>query len=157
MPTTSGHTRAIRTNKVIGTTVRNAAGESIGKVEDVVLDKQSNNIMFAVVGFGGFLGMGEKYHPVRRNGALIALGRPGRGPTHGKNPSTTLTAACRRGNRDPRPGIAATEHLRRQYGSQTSEARGQAGHSEACRETYNGEACRERDVEEVVGRSNSTQ
>jgi len=64
MPTQSGHTRAIRANKVIGTTVRNAAGESIGKVEDVVLDKQSNNIMFAVVGFGGFLGMGEKYHPV---------------------------------------------------------------------------------------------
>ena len=64
MPTTSGHTRAIRANKVIGTTVRNAAGESIGKVEDVILDKQSNNVMFAVVGFGGFLGMGEKYHPI---------------------------------------------------------------------------------------------
>jgi sporulation protein YlmC with PRC-barrel domain len=64
MTTTSGHTRAIRANKVIGTTVRNAAGESIGKVEDVILDKQSNNIMFAVVGFGGFLGVGEKYHPV---------------------------------------------------------------------------------------------
>ena len=64
MTTASGHTRAIRANKVIGTTVRNAAGESIGKVEDVVLDKQSNNVMFAVVGFGGFLGMGEKYHPI---------------------------------------------------------------------------------------------
>ena len=64
MPTQSGHTRAIRANKVIGTSVKNAAGESIGKVEDVVLDKQSNNIMYAVVGFGGFLGMGEKYHPI---------------------------------------------------------------------------------------------
>jgi hypothetical protein len=29
-----------------------------------VLDKQSNSILFAVVGFGGFLGMAEKYHPV---------------------------------------------------------------------------------------------
>jgi len=29
-----------------------------------VLDKQSNNIMFAVVSFGGFLGMAEKYHPL---------------------------------------------------------------------------------------------
>jgi sporulation protein YlmC with PRC-barrel domain len=64
MPTKSGHTRAIRANKVIGTTVRNAAGESIGKVEDVVLDKQSNYIMFAIVGFGGILGIGDKYHPV---------------------------------------------------------------------------------------------
>src|ERR1700758_4427562 len=68
MPTTSGHTRAIRANKVIGTSVRNAAGESIGKVEDVILDKQSNNIMFAVVGFGGFLGMAEKYHPIPWSG-----------------------------------------------------------------------------------------
>ena len=67
MTASSGHTRAIRANKVIGTTVRNAAGESIGKVEDVILDKQSNNVMFAVIGFGGFLGMGEKYHPVPWN------------------------------------------------------------------------------------------
>ena len=29
-----------------------------------MLDKQSNNIMFAVVGFGGFLGMNEKFHPL---------------------------------------------------------------------------------------------
>jgi hypothetical protein len=30
----------------------------------VVLDKGSNSIMFAVVGFGGFLGMAEKFHPI---------------------------------------------------------------------------------------------
>jgi hypothetical protein len=35
-----------------------------GKIEDVVLDKLSNNIMYAVVGFGGFLGAGEKHHPL---------------------------------------------------------------------------------------------
>ena len=64
MTTASGHTSAIRANKVIGTGVKNRAGDTIGKVEDVVLDKLSNNIMFAVVGFGGFLGIGEKYHPV---------------------------------------------------------------------------------------------
>ena len=29
-----------------------------------MLDKTSNKIIFAVVGFGGFLGMNEKYHPV---------------------------------------------------------------------------------------------
>src|SRR3954471_24536776 len=64
MTTASGHTSAIRAKKVIGTTVKNAAGEKIGQVEDNVLDKQSNNIIFAVVGFGGFLGMNEKFHPV---------------------------------------------------------------------------------------------
>ena len=64
MTTASGHTSAIRAKKVIGTDVKDNSGAKIGKVEDVVLDKQSNNIMFAVVGFGGFLGMSEKYHPL---------------------------------------------------------------------------------------------
>lgn len=64
MSTPTGHTRAIRASKVIGSDVYNPTGEKIGKIEDVVLDKGSNNIMFAVVGFGGFLGMNEKYHPL---------------------------------------------------------------------------------------------
>jgi sporulation protein YlmC with PRC-barrel domain len=64
MATLSGHTSAIRAKKVIGTDVKDATGHSIGKVEDIVLDKLSSNIMFAIVGFGGFLGIGEKYHPV---------------------------------------------------------------------------------------------
>jgi sporulation protein YlmC with PRC-barrel domain len=55
---------AIRAKTVIGTTVQDAAGEKIGTIEDIVLDKLSNNIVFAIVGFGGFLGMGEKYHPI---------------------------------------------------------------------------------------------
>jgi sporulation protein YlmC with PRC-barrel domain len=64
MTTATGHTSAIRAKKVIGTTVKDRAGEKIGQVEDVVLDKTSNNIMFGVVSFGGVLGMGEKYSPV---------------------------------------------------------------------------------------------
>ena len=64
MPTASGHTEVIRAKKVIGTTVKNSTGDKIGTVEDIVLDKLSNNIVYAVVGFGGFLGMNEKYHPV---------------------------------------------------------------------------------------------
>ena len=64
MKTVSGHTSAIRAKKVIGTSVKDPAGKTIGTVEDIVLDKLSNNIMFAIVGFGGFLGMGEKFHPL---------------------------------------------------------------------------------------------
>jgi sporulation protein YlmC with PRC-barrel domain len=64
MTTPSGHTSAIRAKRVIGTAVKNTAGEKIGQVEDIVLDKTSNSIIFAVVGFGGFLGMNEKFHPV---------------------------------------------------------------------------------------------
>jgi sporulation protein YlmC with PRC-barrel domain len=64
MATASGHTSAIRAKKVIGTAVKDTSGKKIGQIEDVVLDKQSNSILFAVVGFGGFLGMAEKYHPI---------------------------------------------------------------------------------------------
>jgi sporulation protein YlmC with PRC-barrel domain len=64
MPTVTGHTTAIRASRVIGTEVKDSAGEAIGKIEDLILDKTDNAIMFAVVGFGGVLGMGEKFHPV---------------------------------------------------------------------------------------------
>src|SRR5689334_24689352 len=62
MTTATGHTNAILASRVTGTKVRDASGSNLGEVKDIVLDKTSNNIMFAVVSFGGFLGMGEKYH-----------------------------------------------------------------------------------------------
>lgn len=64
MPTATGHTTAIRASKVKGTSVYNAAGDKIGHVEDIILDKQTDQILFAALGFGGLLGMGEKYAPV---------------------------------------------------------------------------------------------
>jgi sporulation protein YlmC with PRC-barrel domain len=64
MPTKSGHTTAIRARKVIGTPVLNTKGEKVGEIEDLVLDKTSDRIMFAVVGLGGVLGIGEKFHPL---------------------------------------------------------------------------------------------
>jgi sporulation protein YlmC with PRC-barrel domain len=64
MTTATGHSSAIRAKKVLGTTVKDRAGERLGEIEDVVLDKQSSKILFGVVGFGGVLGVGEKYHPV---------------------------------------------------------------------------------------------
>jgi len=64
MTTSSGHTSAIRASKVIGTAVNDSSGNRIGDIKDVILDKLSNSILFAVVSFGGFLGMAEKYHPI---------------------------------------------------------------------------------------------
>jgi len=64
MPTVSGHSTAILASKVKGTPVYTSKGDQIGTVEDIVLDKMSNNIMFAVMGSGGLLGMGEKYRPI---------------------------------------------------------------------------------------------
>ncbi|GLS19349.1 photosystem reaction center subunit H [Labrys miyagiensis] len=64
MPTTSGHTTAILASRVQGSSVYNVDREKIGSVEDLVLDKTSNEIMFAVLGFGGLFGVGEKYFPI---------------------------------------------------------------------------------------------
>jgi sporulation protein YlmC with PRC-barrel domain len=64
MTTVSGHTNAIRAGKAIGTDVHDRSGKKIGEVKDIVLEKTTNNILFAVVSFGGVLGIGEKYHPV---------------------------------------------------------------------------------------------
>jgi sporulation protein YlmC with PRC-barrel domain len=64
MPTATGHTTAIRAQRVIGTDVKDSEGNTIGKIEDIILEKTDNSIMFAVVGFGGILGVGEKFHPL---------------------------------------------------------------------------------------------
>jgi sporulation protein YlmC with PRC-barrel domain len=64
MTTQTGHTSAIAASRVIGTSVYNTGGTSIGSIEDIMLDKTSNRIMFGVIGFGGFLGIGEKYHAI---------------------------------------------------------------------------------------------
>src|SRR5512133_1587366 len=40
--------------------VKNAAGEDLGKIEDLMIDLHSGRIAYAVLSFGGFLGMGNK-------------------------------------------------------------------------------------------------
>ena len=50
--------------KVGGTPVYNRHAERLGTVEDVMLDKQSGRVAYAVMSFGGFLGIGERYHPL---------------------------------------------------------------------------------------------
>jgi len=54
----------IAATKVKGTAVYDSAGERIGTVDDVMLEKVSGQVAYAVMSFGGFLGIGEKYHPL---------------------------------------------------------------------------------------------
>jgi sporulation protein YlmC with PRC-barrel domain len=54
----------IAAEKVNGTNVYNPAGEKLGSVDDIMIDKVSGRAIYAVMSFGGFLGMGEKYHPL---------------------------------------------------------------------------------------------
>ena len=54
----------IAADKVKGTNVYNLAGDKLGSVEDIMVDKVSGRAIYAVMSFGGFLGMGEKHHPL---------------------------------------------------------------------------------------------
>jgi sporulation protein YlmC with PRC-barrel domain len=49
-----------RASKIIGTKVTSATGESLGNIKDLVLDPESGQIGYAVVSFGGLLGVGNK-------------------------------------------------------------------------------------------------
>lgn len=59
--------RLIAASKVNGTNVYNTAGEKLGSVYDVMLDKISGKAQYAVMSFGGFLGIGDKYTPLPWN------------------------------------------------------------------------------------------
>jgi sporulation protein YlmC with PRC-barrel domain len=56
--------RLIASDKVEGTAVYNRQGEAIGSIYTLMIDKRSGQVDYAVIGFGGFLGIGERYHPV---------------------------------------------------------------------------------------------
>lgn len=52
---------------IIGSDVVNPNWESLGKIEDVVLDASAGRLAYAVLSFGGFLGMGDKYFAIPWN------------------------------------------------------------------------------------------
>jgi hypothetical protein len=54
----------IRGNMFIGADVENPQGQNLGDIKDIVIDRASGRIAYAVVSFGGFLGMGEKLFAV---------------------------------------------------------------------------------------------
>jgi hypothetical protein len=54
----------IAADKVKGTDVYNLTGDKLGSVDDIMIDKVSGRAIYAVMSFGGFLGMGESYHPL---------------------------------------------------------------------------------------------
>lgn len=56
--------RLIASDKVEGTAVYSTNGDHIGSVHNFMVDKVSGKVAYAVMSFGGFLGIGERYHPL---------------------------------------------------------------------------------------------
>ena len=76
--------RLIASDKVEGTAVYNRQDEHLGTVHNFMVDKSTGRVAYAVMSFGGFLGMGQSYHPLpwrvlsydpRRGGFVVDLDR----------------------------------------------------------------------------------
>ena len=56
--------RLISSEKVHGTECYNRSGDHLGTVDHMMIDKYSGQVEYVVMSFGGFLGIGESYHPL---------------------------------------------------------------------------------------------
>lgn len=54
----------IASDKVDGTAVYGADGERIGSIKRIILEKRGGRVAYAVLSFGGFLGIGDDYYPL---------------------------------------------------------------------------------------------
>lgn len=67
METTVIGSDIISSDKVEGTNVYNLSGDKLGSIDDLMIDKRSGQIRYAVLEFGGFLGMGTDRYPMPWN------------------------------------------------------------------------------------------
>jgi sporulation protein YlmC with PRC-barrel domain len=56
--------RSQKVTDLMGKNVTNAAGEDLGQIEEIVTDAISGRILYGVLSFGGFLGLGDKYYAI---------------------------------------------------------------------------------------------
>lgn len=54
----------ISSELIRGTQVFNFAGEHLGTIVNIMIDQVTGQVAYAVMSFGGFLGIGERYHPL---------------------------------------------------------------------------------------------
>ena len=64
MDTLATSSAVISSDRVAGTDVFNPAGDSLGSIDYLVIDKRSGDVRYAVLEFGGILGMGSDRYPL---------------------------------------------------------------------------------------------
>jgi sporulation protein YlmC with PRC-barrel domain len=62
--TSHTHGGLIASNRVEGTNVYDPQGNSLGSISSVMIGKTDGKVAYAVLSFGGFLGIGSEYFPV---------------------------------------------------------------------------------------------
>jgi hypothetical protein len=63
---------------LIGARVENPKGENLGRIESMRLDLDEGRILYAVLSFGGFLGVGDKLFPVPVEALMFKTNEHGR-------------------------------------------------------------------------------
>jgi len=71
MDETKRFRRVLSAGTLAGDRVRNSAGDDLGKIEEIMLDVPSGRVAYAVLSFGGFLGMGNKLFAVPWNALTL--------------------------------------------------------------------------------------
>jgi sporulation protein YlmC with PRC-barrel domain len=54
----------ILSSRVVRTAVYNRDGALLGHVDDLSIEKQTGRVIYAIMSFGGFLRIGERFHPI---------------------------------------------------------------------------------------------
>jgi hypothetical protein len=54
----------VLSDRVLKTPVFDTAGNRLGHVDDLSIEKGRGRVIYAIMSFGGFLGIGEKFHPL---------------------------------------------------------------------------------------------
>jgi sporulation protein YlmC with PRC-barrel domain len=67
MATASPSFNLVSSEDVEGTNVYDPAGNKIGQINHLMIDTTSGNVRYAVVSFGGFLGLGRSHYPMPWN------------------------------------------------------------------------------------------
>ena len=62
-PTAQPHS-LVASDRVEGTPVRRSDGTRVGTIQRLMIDKLSGNVAYAVLSFGGLLGIGQKHLPI---------------------------------------------------------------------------------------------
>jgi len=61
----TGETRSlVASDKVEGTAVYRPNGDKLGRIERVMIDKETGKVAYALMSFGGFMGIGRDYYPL---------------------------------------------------------------------------------------------
>ncbi|MBW7970316.1 PRC-barrel domain-containing protein [Bradyrhizobium sp. BR 10289] len=115
--TTTTASNEWRASKLAGVKVYNDANENIGSINDLLMDK-SGNVKIAVIGVGGFLGMGEHlvaipYEKLKFVNEAVAY--TGTGANPGTRPAASTTTGAATGTDRPAASSTSTSSSSKWY------------------------------------------